>query len=108
MPLARTKITCNRNIADGDAYLDYVQVPDGSMNITAQFSYSGLDDNVTVSLQQSLDGSNFDNVVDMVLDKDDTSATLNVMNVLTTWVRFKITVGEAKTGIISDCFFSFN
>ena len=108
MPLARTKITCNLDIANGDAYLDYVQVPDGSMNITAQFAYSGLDDNVTVSLQQSLDGSNFDNVVDMVLDKDDTSATLNVMNVLTTWVRFKITVGEAKTGIISDCFFSFN
>jgi hypothetical protein len=108
MPLARTKITCNLDIANGNAYLDYVQIPDGSMNITAQFAYSGLDDNVTVSLQQSLDGSNYDNIVDMVLDKDDTSATLNVMNVLTTWVRFKITVGEAKTGIISDCFFSFN
>jgi len=108
MPLARTKITCNLNIADGDTYLDYVQVPDGSMNLTAQFSYSGLDDNVTVSLQQSLDGSNYDNVVDMVLDKDDTSATLNVMNVLTTWVRFKITVGNAKTGTIKDCYFSFN
>jgi hypothetical protein len=108
MPLARTKITCNLDIADGDAYLDYVQVPDGSMNITAQFSYSGLDDNVTVSLQQSLDGSNYDNVVDMVLDKDDTSATLNVMNLLTTWVRFYLQVGEAKTGIIKDCYFSFN
>ena len=108
MPLARTKITCNLDIADGNAYLDYVQVPDGSMNLTAQFSYSGLDDNVTVSLQQSLDGSNYDNVVDMVLDKDDTSATLNVMNVLTTWVRFYVQVGDAKTGTIKECFFSFN
>ena len=108
MPLSRTKITCNLDIADGDAYLDYVQVPDGSMNITAQFAYSGLDDNITVSLQQSLDGSNYDNVVDMVLDKDDTSATLNVMNVLTTWVRFYLQVGAAKTGTIKECFFSFN
>ena len=108
MPLSRTKITCNLDIADGNAYLDYVQVPDGSMNITAQFAYAGLDDNVTVSLQQSLDGSNYDNVVDMVLDKDDTSATLNVMNVLTTWVRFYIQVGAAKTGTIKDCYFSFN
>ena len=108
MPLARTKITCNLGIAAGNAYLDYVQVPDGSMNITAQFAYSGLDDNVTVSLQQSLDGSNYDNVVDMVLDKDDTSATLNVMNLLTTWIRFYLQVGAATTGTIKECFFSFS
>jgi hypothetical protein len=44
----------------------------------------------------------------MVLDKDDTSATLNVMNVLSTWIRFKLTVNDATTGTIKDCFFSFN
>jgi len=108
MPLARTKISCNRDIADGNAFLDYVQVPDGALNITAQLSYAGLDENVTVTLQQSLDGANFDNVVDMVLDKDDTSATLNVMNVLSTWIRFKLTVNDATTGTIKDCYFSFN
>ena len=108
MPLARTKITCNLPIADGDAFLPYLQVPDGSMNITAQIAYVGLDADVTLTLQQSLDGSNFDNVTSLVLDKDDTSATLNVMNLLTTWVRFKITVSTAKTGTITDCYFSFN
>ena len=108
MPLARTKINCNLDIANGNAYLDYIQVPDGSMNITAQIAYSGLDDDVTVSLQQSLDGSNFDDVTSMVLDKDDTSATLNVMNVLTTWIRFYVHVGAATTGSIKDCCFSFN
>jgi len=108
MPLARTKITCNLDIAAGDAYLDYVQVPDGSMNITAQISYSGLDADVTLTLQQSLDGSNFDELTSMVLDKDATSATLNVMNLLTTWIRFFVQVGSAKTGTIKDCYFSFN
>jgi len=108
MPLSRTKITCNLDISDGDSYLDYVQVPDSSMNLSAQFIYCGLDADVTVTLQQSLDGSKFDDVTSMVLDKDDTSATLNVMNLLTTWVRFKITVSTAKTGTITDCYFSFN
>ena len=108
MPLARTKITCNLNIADGNAYLQAVQVPDGSMNITAQFAYCGLDANVTVTLQQSLDNKNYDDVVSLVLDKDDTSVSLNVLDVLTTWVRFKVTVGEATEGIVSDCHISFN
>ena len=107
MPLSRTKISCNLDISDGAAYLDYVQVPDSSMNLSAQFIYCGLDADVTVTLQQSLDGSKFDDVTSMVLDKDDTSATLNVMNVLTTWVRFFVEVGDAKTGTIKDCFFSF-
>ena len=108
MPLARTKITCNLNIAYGNAYLQAVQVPDGSMNITAQFAYCGLDANVTVTLQQSLDNKNYDDVVSLVLDKDDTSVSLNVLDVLTTWVRFKVTVGEATEGIVSDCHISFN
>jgi hypothetical protein len=44
----------------------------------------------------------------MVLDKDATSATLNVMNLLTTWIRFFVQVGTAKTGTIKECYFSFN
>ena len=108
MPLSRTKISCNLDIAEGNAYLQAVQVPDGSMNITAQFSYSGLDVNITATLQQSLDGKNYDDVVDVVLDKDDTSTTLNILELLTTWLRFYVQVGSAKEGIITECYFTFN
>ena len=108
MSLSRTKISCNLSITDGNAYIQAVQVPDGSMNITAQFAYSGLDVNVTATLQQSLDGKNYDDVVSLMLDKDDSSATLNVIEVLSTWVRFYVQVGTASTGVISDCYFSFN
>jgi len=108
MPFSRTKITCNLDIADGNAYMQAVQVPDGSMNITAQFAYSGLDVNVNATLQQSLDGKNYDDVVSMVLDKDDTSATLNVIEILSIWLRFYVQVGSATEGVISDCYFSFN
>ena len=108
MPLSRKNILCNIDIADGDAYLDYIQIPDGSMNITTQFAYSGLDADVTVTLQQSLDCKNFDDVATILLDKDNTSSTVNVLDVLTIWIRDRIVVGEAHTGNISECNLIFN
>ena len=108
MPLSRKNILCNIDVADGDAYLDYIQIPDGSMNITTQFAYSGLDADVTVTLQQSLDCKNFDDVATILLDKDNTSSTVNVLDVLTIWIRYRIVVGEAHTGNISECNLIFN
>lgn len=107
MPFSRTSLPCNHQVAADGALLPYIQVPDGAMNITAQILYAGLDADVTVTLQQSLDGSVFDDVIDITLDKNDTSATLNLLNLLTTWIRFRITPGTATQGAISACYFCF-
>ena len=107
MPFSRTFLPCNHQVATDGALLPYIQVPDGAMNITAQIVYAGLDADVTVTLQQSLDGSRFDDVIDITLDRNDTSATLNILNLLTTWLRFKLNSGPATTGTIHTLNFCF-
>ncbi|NCA77971.1 MAG: hypothetical protein EOM90_16720 [Alphaproteobacteria bacterium] len=101
MNLAHRIVPCAIGIDDGDCFTSHIQIPNGATKLTIQFFYSSIDADVTCTLQQSLDGTNFDNIVSCVLDHDDTTATLNVVDVLTTWIRFEILVGSATTGVLS-------
>jgi len=97
----------NINIADGNVVTPAIQVPNGSSKVTIQFTYSDLDAEVAISLHQSLDGGNFDlclnendEPVTINLDPDNTSMSLNITDLLTTWFRFSIDIQTATTGTI--------
>jgi len=83
-------------------------IPDGSSKITAQFDYA-LSADATLSVEQSTDGENFDPVLDingdavtLVLDKDLTSATINLVNLLTLSLRFAVAFTAESTGLINS------
>ena len=109
----RKLILCNLDIAAISAlpgsqqFTPAVQIPSGSSKITAQFMYHGIDYPVGCTLYQSLDGVNFDECrtidelpVYIQLDIDSVSMTLNVSELLTSWIRFLVTTGDATQGTL--------
>ena len=117
----RRMVLCNMNLHDiyyhtsGYAMTPSVQIPNGSTKITVQFKYHGLWDPVVCTLYQSLDGINFDECesidempVEINLDKNSSSATLNISELLTTWIRFKVTAGNCAEGVLDKflCLFA--
>lgn len=107
MAFNRTIVPLSIQASDGNVNTPAFMVPDNSGKITAQFTYSGLSANATLSIQQSTDGTNFDPVLDislapvtLVLDKEKASATLNLVNLLTLWIRFSVDFAEAEAGSI--------
>ena len=84
-----------------------VMVSPGKM-ITLQFLCSLTAAEATiVTLLQSTDGLHFDIVSDasgdpltLPLDPSDNSATLNIINLLTQWLRFHIEFPEGETGAV--------
>ena len=105
MSLARRMIQCSLPVSAGNASTPYIQIPNGATKLTIQFVYSGLDADIVLSMNQSLDGFNFDACVNeddapitITLDKDFTSMTLNVADLLTTWIQFSMDIGDATTG----------
>jgi hypothetical protein len=114
MSIARRLVNCNLDIADGDGYSPYIQIPNGALNITVQFVYHDLDANISCTMQQSLDGINFDSCansddvpVQIDLDYTAPSMTMNVSDLLTTWIRFYVEVGDATTGILDKLYILF-
>jgi len=111
MSLARRMIQCSLPVSAGNASTPYIQIPNGATKLTIQFVYSGLDADIVLAMNQSLDGFNFDACVNeddvpitITLDKDFTSMTLNVADLLTTWIQFSMDVGEAKTGTLDKMY----
>ena len=111
MSLARRMIQCSLPVSAGNASSPYIQIPNGATKLTIQFVYSGLDADIVLAMNQSLDGFNFDACVNeddapitITLDKDFTSMTLNVADLLTTWIQFSMEVGEAKTGTLDKMY----
>ncbi|MEI6884303.1 MAG: hypothetical protein WCO02_07440 [Bacteroidota bacterium] len=111
MSIARRMIQCSLPVSAGNASTPYIQIPNGATKLTIQFVYSSLDDDIVMSMNQSLDGFNFDACVNeddapitITLDKDFTSMTLNVSDLLTTWIQFSMDVGEAKTGSLDKMY----
>jgi len=111
MSIARRMIQCSLPISGGNALTPYIQIPNGATKLTIQFIYSGLDADITLTMLQSLDGANFDTCVNeddapitITLDKDFTSMTLNVADLLTTWIQFSMDVGEATTGVLEKLY----
>lgn len=109
MPFTRKIIPLNILALDGNINSPAWMIPDGSSKITAQFTFSGLAADATLSMQQSTDGANFDPVLDiagepvtLVLDKDNASATLNLVNLLTLWIRFHIDFAASGAGSINS------
>jgi len=109
----RKLIRCNLSIAaivplpGSQAFTPAVQIPNGATRITIQFLYHGIDFPVGCTMYQSLDGVNFDECrttdevpVYISLDIDSISMTLNISDLLTTWVRFLVTAGDATTGTL--------
>ena len=111
MAIARRMIQCSLPISGGDANTPYIQIPNGATKLTIQFVYSGLDADIILTMLQSLDGVNFDTCVNeddaaitITLDKDFTSMTLNVADLLTTWIQFSMDVSEAATGTLDKLY----
>jgi hypothetical protein len=109
MSYVRAIIPINIAGSGGDTYTPSYLVPDGSSKITTQFTYASLASNVTLSVEQSADGKNFDPVLDisaapltLVLDKLNPSATINIVNLLTMAIRFKVDFDVAETGSITS------
>ena len=114
MPQVQRKVVlCNMRVADilllpgTAAFTPSVQIPNGCTKITVQFMYHGIDSTVGCTMYQSLDGLNFDEcrTVDEMpiylgLDIGSISMTLNVSELLTTWIRFYITIGDATLGTL--------
>ena len=105
MSFKRQIIPLNILASNGNVDTPSFLVPDGSSKITAQFKYTGLSADATLSVLQSTDGSAFDPVLDMngdavslVLDKNNTTATINLVNLLTMSVAFRISFASATTG----------
>ena len=109
----RKVVLCNMKVADilllpgTAAFTPSVQIPNGCTKITVQFMYHDIDYPVGCTMYQSLDGVNFDEcrTVDempifLQLDIDSVSMTLNVSELLTTWVRFYVSLGDATTGTL--------
>lgn len=97
MSFARKIIPLDILATNGNVNTPAFLVPDGAARITAQFTFSELHADAILKLQQSADGANFDPVLDIVGDpvtlvfnKDNTSATINLVNLLTLWIRFQI------------------
>lgn len=111
MAIARRMIQCNMAISDGNATTPAIQVPNGATKLTIQFSFFGLDDNVSITMLQSLDGVNFDTCmnendepVSMSLDHSFSSMTMNIADLLTAWIKFSMDVGEATAGSLDKIF----
>jgi len=108
MATARRMIQCNLDVSAGNAASPYIQIPNGATKLTIQFVYTGLDADVTMTMHQSLDGVNFDTCVNdaddpisITLDYTFDSMTLNITDLLTTWIKFVLDVGSATTGTIA-------
>ena len=111
MSIARRMLQLNLNIADGNSVTPAIQVPNGATKVTVQLAYSNLDAEVSVSMYQSLDGGNFDlcrnesdEPVTISLDPTATSMTLNITDLLTTWLRFSLDVQSATEGTIEKIY----
>ena len=111
MSLARRMIQCALPISGGNATTPSIQIPNGATKLTTQFVYSGLDEDITLTMLQSLDGSNFDICtneddapISITLDKDFASMTMNIADLLTTWIQFSMNVGQAKTGTLDKLY----
>jgi hypothetical protein len=108
MAYERKIIQLTINGSGGDTYTPVFLVPDGSSKITVQFTYASLAYDTTLYLEQSADGKNFDPVLDissvpltLVLNKLNPSATINIVNLLSMAIRFKVDFNAAETGSIS-------
>jgi len=109
MPFSRKLIPLNIPASDGNVNLPAYIVPDGSSKITAQFTFSELAADATLSVQQSANGTDFDPVLDisgepvtLVLGAEKYSATLNLVNLLTLWIRFQVDFAASEAGSIQS------
>jgi hypothetical protein len=107
MSTSRRLLQTNFQISAGNTVSVPVQIPNGSNSLTIQFVYCGLDSDVTLTMHQSLDGANFDlcvnesdEPVSITLDKSFTSMTMNVTDLLTSWIKFSLDTASATTGIL--------
>ena len=107
MAFVRKLIQLNIPASGGNINTPAYLVPNGSTFITAQFSFSELSVNALLTLQQSTDGKNFDPVLDisgdpviLTLNKDNASATVNLVNLLALWIRFQLDFGGSGLGQI--------
>ena len=107
----RRMVLCNMDIADimglpnTAEFTPAVQIPNGATKITVQFLYHGIDYPIGCTMYQSLDGVNYDEcqTIDEMpiiihLDIDSVSMSLNVSELLTSWMRFYVTIGDATAG----------
>lgn len=84
-------------------------VPDDSSKITAQFRSTGLSADAILSVLQSADYSNFDPVFDIYgdavaleLDNDSFTATINLVNLFTMSIVFRINFSCVTTGSLTS------
>lgn len=110
MSVSRKILPLNLAAAVEPAYTPAILVPDGATYLTVQFIYAlGGDGSPIVTMEQSNDGNHFDTVSDpagsavsFTLDPSDSSATLNITNLLAQWIRFSISFAADSSGSIES------
>lgn len=107
MSTIRRILQLNIAVTDRQSLTTAIQITNGSTKMAIQFFYSNIDSQVSLTMQQSLDGLNFDTCctendepLTITLDPTSQSFTLNISEVLATWVRFSIDYGTATSGSI--------
>jgi hypothetical protein len=108
----RRVVLCDMDIATivaegGTAFTPSVQIPNGCTKITVQFKYHGIDYAFGCIMYQSLNSIDFDECrtidempIQILMDIDSVSMTLNVSELLTTWIRFLVETGDCTTGTL--------
>lgn len=93
------------------AYSDPVPVPVGATNVTIQFFHTIANnsaDPTTISIEQSSDGVNFSAIptIDLtpfVIGSGSPHTTINIIGVLSAFIRFKFVTIADSYGVINAC-----
>jgi hypothetical protein len=99
------KVQYNYDLAGGSKALEGVRLYNLNGNMTVQINYEALNaDDVSVSLEMSLDGFNYSAIPEASyqLDKSLQSHSFIFYGFWTSYIRLKVDVGSATAGKITD------
>ena len=100
-------INANRS----QAFSPAIPVPFGASNVTIQFFHNIANiagDPSVIAIEQSSDGVNFSEIyspeaIPFVIASGSTHTTINVIGVLSNWIRFRFDTISGSYGVISAC-----
>jgi hypothetical protein len=99
------------NASSAQAFSPAIPVPFGATNVTIQFFHNIANisgDPTTIAIEQSSDGVNFSEIyspeaVPFVIGSGSTHTTINVIGVLSNWIRFRFNTIQGSYGVITAC-----
>jgi len=99
------------NASSSQAFSSAIPVPFGATNVTIQFFHNIANiaaDPTTISIEQSSDGVNFSEIYSpeaepFMIASGSTYTTINVIGVLSNFIRFRFDTIQGSYGVISSC-----